>query len=260
MTGTIARNAKDVILYIPNIIGYIRVICAIVSYMIMIYIPHYWLLGIILYLLNFIGDLFDGLIARKLNQTSMYGSVLDMITDRCSTTGLLYILSNEYIIISMNSHISSDNINNITISTAASSIPIYRTLFLFLIILDISSHWVQMHSTLALHSNNNDNEVHHKSDVCNKDKNFLVRWFYKYYYFFGYLCVGTEFTYILLYIQLHLHPYHPIASKLHILLLVCIPGCCMKQLVNVAQLVSSFYSIAQHDADIANNHNKQKTQ
>ena len=29
----------------------------------------------------------DGLVARKMNQTSTFGGLLDMVTDRCSTLG-----------------------------------------------------------------------------------------------------------------------------------------------------------------------------
>ena len=35
-------------------------------------------------------------IARKFNQCSSFGSMLDMVTDRCSTLGLLFILYGEY--------------------------------------------------------------------------------------------------------------------------------------------------------------------
>ena len=45
---------------------------------------------------SFVGDLFDGMAARKFKQESSFGGLLDMVTDRCSTTGLLYILSTEY--------------------------------------------------------------------------------------------------------------------------------------------------------------------
>ena len=55
----------------------------------------YHSLGIILYLLSFIGDLFDGMAARKFNQTSKFGGLLDMVTDRCATLGLLFVLSHE---------------------------------------------------------------------------------------------------------------------------------------------------------------------
>jgi CDP-diacylglycerol--inositol 3-phosphatidyltransferase len=225
-------SANDVLMYLPNLIGYTRILFATISFILMICTPNYWLLAVILYLMNFIGDLFDGIVARWYNQCSSYGGVLDMITDRCSTAGLLYVLSGEYLPID-----------------ATLLFPMYRLLFLFLLILDISSHWVQMHSTLAL-------QVHHKSDEGNKGKNFLVRWFYKYYYFFGYLCVGAEFTYVLLYVRLHFVPSSPfttfIASGLQIFLIACIPGCIMKQLVNIAQLASSCCAIAQYDANIAN--------
>lgn len=38
----------------------------------------------------------DGLVARKLNQCSTFGGLLDMVTDRCSTMGLLFVLSCDY--------------------------------------------------------------------------------------------------------------------------------------------------------------------
>ncbi len=58
-----------------------------------------------LYLHNFLEYAFDvvvvivytdGLVARKLNQTSTFGGLLDMVTDRCSTLGLLYVLGGDY--------------------------------------------------------------------------------------------------------------------------------------------------------------------
>jgi CDP-diacylglycerol--inositol 3-phosphatidyltransferase len=244
--ATKAVTANDVLLYMPNLIGYTRILCATMSFVLMICNStdnnntsgRYWLLATILYLMNFLGDLIDGLVARYYNQCSSYGGVLDMITDRCSTAGLLFVLAGEY-----------------TSIDVALPFPLYRILFLFLMILDISSHWVQMHSTLAL-------QVHHKSDEGNKGKNFLVQWFYKYYYFFGYLCVGAEFTYILLYVRLHFIPTSALtwyaSSGLEILLIICIPGCFMKQLVNIAQLASSCRTIAQHDADVTNDHKKTK--
>lgn len=99
-----------------------------------------------------------------------------------------------------------------------------------------------MHSSLALGAH------HHKSKESNKDKNFLVRWFYEYYWFFGYLCVGAEFTYILLYLRIKISNmfWHSIVQYA---LMVCVPGCVAKQAVNIAQLTTSFYVIAAHDAN-----------
>jgi len=45
---------------------------------------------------SFAADLFDGMAARRFNQCSSFGGMLDMVTDRCSTLGLLFILYGEY--------------------------------------------------------------------------------------------------------------------------------------------------------------------
>jgi CDP-diacylglycerol--inositol 3-phosphatidyltransferase len=174
-----------------------------------------------LYLASFIGDLVDGWAARKLSQMRSYGGVLDMVTDRCSTLGLLCVLGGE---------------------PAYRNVVQWRVLFLLLQILDVSSHWMQMHSSLAL-------GAHHKSAEGNVDKNFLVRWFYQYYYFFGYLCVGAEFTYILLYIRSKADDDKSILLAFtNYALAVTTPGCIAKQFVNVMQLCSSCYAIAKSDA------------
>jgi CDP-diacylglycerol--inositol 3-phosphatidyltransferase len=95
--------------------------------------------------------------------------------------------------------------------------------------------------------------AHHKSAAGNEGRNFLVRWFYQYYYFFGYLCVGAEFTYVLLYVLSF------VADKWKGLvqagLLITTPGCLAKQCVNLAQLVSAAYAIAAHDAEDKQNEN-----
>ena len=92
---------------------------------------------------------------------------------------------------------------------------------------------------------------HHKSEDGNVGRHFLVRWFYKYYFFFGYLCVGAEFTYVLAYVIQFTtdHWIHPI---LKVVLWVVAPGCFLKQLVNAMQLISACYAIAEHDAKLKN--------
>lgn len=222
-------TASDVLVYVPNLIGYARVLCAVSSFLLMICTPQLWLLAILLYLTSFVGDLIDGWAARRMKQCSSFGGVLDMVTDRCSTAGLLFVLAGEY-----------------SETDTTLGFPVFRITFLALLILDISSHWVQMHSSFAV-------GAHHKSAEGNKDKNFLVRWFYQYYWFFGYLCVGAEFTYILMYTLLHMPKNAGLVhNALQALLMACVPGCLAKQAVNVAQLSSSCRAIAQYDADTAN--------
>jgi hypothetical protein len=98
-----------------------------------------------------------------------------------------------------------------------------------------------MYSTCALGK-------HHKSEDGNEGRNFLVRWFYKYYYFFGYLCVGAEFSYISAYVLQFTgdYWYHFIFQSLFA---VFLPGCVLKQAVNVMQLASACYAVAENDAE-----------
>ncbi|KAG7353269.1 CDP-alcohol phosphatidyltransferase [Nitzschia inconspicua] len=220
-TTSSTTTADDVLLYVPNLIGYFRVVFTVTSLVLMLTLPQYWLLATALYVGSFVGDLFDGLVARRLNQTSTFGGLLDMVTDRCSTLGLLFVLANSY----------KDQVH-------------LQLTFLFLSLLDISSHWCQMYSTSALGK-------HHKSEDGNEGRHFLVRWFYKYYFFFGYLCVGAEFTYVIAY-ALQFTQNTTIHSLLKGILCLVIPGCFMKQLVNVMQLASACYAVAQYDAEVKN--------
>jgi CDP-diacylglycerol--inositol 3-phosphatidyltransferase len=216
---TVTTTPSDVLLFIPNLIGYFRVICTLTSLTLMICVPSTWLLAILLYLSSFILDLFDGMAARKLNQTSSFGGLLDMITDRCSTLGLLYVLGTE------------------------TSTPLFRLGFLMLIILDISSHWCQQFSTTALQPT-----AHHKSEASNAGRFFLVQWYYKYYWFFGYLCVGAEVFWICRYSMVHVDPSSALSVLVHVLAAVFAPGCVMKQIINVFQLTSACHAVASYDA------------
>ena len=244
MTTTTAR---DVLLFIPNLIGYVRVILTILAFLSMIFMEEKIVLSLMLYVGSFVGDLFDGMAARRFNQSSHFGGMLDMITDRCSTAGLLMILT-----------------------TKTDSKALYTALT-FLLLLDISNHWAQMVMSLYL-------KQHHKSgkfDVillfkcmyvisiqrtkmlasANEGRFFLVRWFYGYYPFFGYLCVGAEFTYVLLYATLVCKTDldAPIMNVLNIALLyICLPAFIMKQFVYVARLCSACYAIAENDAGMRN--------
>lgn len=89
-------TAGDVLVYIPNLIGYMRVLLTLTSIVLMICFPSAWVVAIICYVASFVGDLFDGMAARKFDQCSSFGGLIDMVTDRCSTTGLLCVLSREY--------------------------------------------------------------------------------------------------------------------------------------------------------------------
>jgi len=97
MPTSTATTANDVIWFVPNLIGYTRVVMALAAFtLIVVDSSTYWALATILYCGSFVGDLFDGWAARKLDQCSVMGGLLDMVTDRCATLGFLYLLGGEY--------------------------------------------------------------------------------------------------------------------------------------------------------------------
>ena len=77
-----------------------------------------------LYSISCLLDALDGVAARRFEQSTRFGAVLDMVTDRCTTTCLLVFLS-----------------------TAK---PAYSMIFQGLISLDLASHYMHMYATLAM--------------------------------------------------------------------------------------------------------------
>ncbi len=77
-----------------------------------------------LYSVSCLLDALDGWAARKFKQSTRFGAVLDMITDRCTTTCLLVFL--------------------------ATAKPGYSMIFQGLISLDFASHYMHMYSTLSM--------------------------------------------------------------------------------------------------------------
>mmetsp|Transcript_12859 Transcript_12859/g.28389 ORF Transcript_12859/g.28389 Transcript_12859/m.28389 type:complete len:123 (-) Transcript_12859:52-420(-) len=121
-----------------------------------------------------------------------------------------------------------------------------------------------MYSTAVL-------RLHHKSSEALTDRNFIVRWFYTIYPFFGYCCVGAEFTYISLFALANLHADEHAGGRGGFELssavwssdlfwgslwwkvfLCCVPACIIKQVVNFSQLISASSAIAHYDAELKN--------
>src|ERR1700712_2575066 len=78
----------------------------------------------ILYSISCLLDAADGAAARKFEQSTKFGAVLDMVIDRCTTSCLLVFL--------------------------ASAFPRWSIIFQSLISLDLASHYVHMYATLAM--------------------------------------------------------------------------------------------------------------
>ncbi|GJJ12095.1 hypothetical protein Clacol_006336 [Clathrus columnatus] len=82
--ATAQTYSENVFLFVPNLIGYTRIILAGLSLQFMSYHPRYCT---ILYGISCLLDAVDGHAARALGQSSKFGAVLDMVTDRSLVTG-----------------------------------------------------------------------------------------------------------------------------------------------------------------------------
>ena len=182
------------LLYIPNIICYLRIF----SLFLFIFFSDYemYLQSILCYFISFSLDFFDGYFARLMNQTTKFGMILDMVIDRCSTLSLLFILYRLY--------------NN--------------SIFIFICILDISSHWFQMKVS---------DERHHKD--IDKKRNFILQFYYSNYIFFGICCIGAEINYINLYYIYYANDGNYTNNYGYILFLLSFT----KNVVNIFQLMDS---------------------
>lgn len=78
----------------------------------------------LLYSISCLLDALDGAVARYFHQSTQFGAVLDMVTDRCTTACLLVFLSSAW--------------------------PRWALLFQGLISLDLASHYIHMFATLTM--------------------------------------------------------------------------------------------------------------
>ncbi|KYR00594.1 hypothetical protein DLAC_02613 [Tieghemostelium lacteum] len=149
--------------YIPNLIGYGRVIFAIMAF---VYSYEDYKKFFVFYALSALLDMADGHAARYFNQCSQFGALLDMITDRCSTIALIVVLSHFY--------------------------PKYLNVYISLIVLDIVSHFARLFSTLMT------GKTSHKMTDANHLK--IMKIYYENKYFLAFMCFGNEgfflFTYL----------------------------------------------------------------
>jgi len=161
--ATAQTYSENVFLFVPNIIGYTRVIMAVLSLHYMSYHPIYCTL---LYSISCLLDAVDGQAARALGQTSKFGAVLDMVTDRCTTSCLLCYLSSAY--------------------------PTCAILFQLLIALDFSSHYMHMYSSLVTGSTS------HK--LVTSDVSRILWMYYNDSRTLFFVCAGNELFFVSLYL------------------------------------------------------------
>ncbi|KAG0152100.1 hypothetical protein CROQUDRAFT_650145 [Cronartium quercuum f. sp. fusiforme G11] len=222
------RTNENIFLFVPNLIGYSRIILAAVSLHYMSYHPKYCTIA---YLISQLLDAVDGQAARALGQTSRFGAVLDMVTDRCTTSCLLCFLSSVY--------------------------PNWAIMFQSLIALDFASHYIHMYSSMVAGSRS------HKT-VSKKQSRILHSYYTNSNTLFIF-CAGNELFFVCLYLA---HWYDPkifksstsnqiiIKNELlktltwpQLIALLNFPICFLKQLINLIQFWKASKALVECDQE-----------
>jgi len=154
---------NNIFLFVPNLIGYARVVLGVGS---LYFMPSNHVMAASLYILSGFLDAFDGYAARALNQSTKFGAMLDMLTDRCATMCLLATLGSFY--------------------------PSYLFVFQIVMAIDISCHWVHLHTSNVL------GKTSHKT--IGEEENPLLRFYYTSRPFLFFMCAGNELFYSMLYL------------------------------------------------------------
>nr|CAH8826907.1 unnamed protein product [Trichobilharzia regenti] len=158
----------SVFLFVPNILGYIRIVLLLVA---CFFMRSSCEITLLTYVLSCLLDAFDGYAARSLNQSTKFGAMLDMIVDRCSTMCLLGCLIYFY--------------------------PSYMFFFQVVMIVDIASHWLHLHSSVLSGSSS------HK--IVDLNSNQFLRLYYTNKVVLFLMCAGNELFYTMLYVS-HFYP------------------------------------------------------
>lgn len=202
---TKSKTTKDdVFFFIPNLIGYVRVLTAILSFLTM---KNHPIWTTILYGISGFLDAFDGYAARKFNQGTRFGAVLDMVTDRCATSSLICYLCVIY--------------------------PQYCVMWQLLVSLDLASHYMHMYAMLSSGSTSHKN-------VDEKSK--LLSLYYNNRKVLFFVCLVNELFYMAFY--LHSCNFFWMGT---VLVWTSAPIWLFKQVANVVQMKNAAITLASID-------------
>ncbi|KAG2224172.1 hypothetical protein INT45_001290 [Circinella minor] len=196
------QYTDNVFLFVPNLIASLS----------LYYMKWHPKVCVTLYCISCLLDAVDGNAARYFDQCSKFGAVLDMVTDRCTTTCLLCFLSIQY--------------------------PQWTILFQFLVSLDFSSHYMHMYSSMTAGSTS------HKK-LSESDYKFLHLYYNSSTVLFI-MCAGNELFFVILYFLKFL----PEPSEAWYYLLGASGIICFaKQFINVVQIVNASKVLATIDKE-----------
>jgi len=156
-------TADNVFLFVPNLIGYGRVVLALLS---LYFLSERHVAAAWCYIISGLLDALDGHAARLLNQSSKFGAMLDQLTDRCATMCLMACLCSFY--------------------------PRHMLWFQLSMAIDISCHWIHLHVTTLRGRGS------HKT--IDKEQSALLRLYYTSRPVLFCMCAGNELFYSMLYL------------------------------------------------------------
>lgn len=156
-------ESENIFLFVPNIIGFGRVILALISFYFM---PTNYVIASWCYVVSSLLDAIDGHAARYYNQSTKFGAILDQLTDRVGTMCLMVTLCLFY--------------------------PTYTFWFQLSMSIDIACHWIYLHTTLL------QGKTSHK--FIDMSENPIMRLYYTNRTVLFFMCAGNEAFYAGLYL------------------------------------------------------------
>lgn len=159
-------------------------------------------------------DAVDGLAARLLNQSSAFGALLDMLTDRVSTMCLLVTLGNLY--------------------------ANYLFVFQILLVTDIVSHWMHFFSSTL------EGKTSHKT--FDERSNTLMKIYYENKFILTSVCAMEQIFYCSLLIYYHEFGNHDLSPYLFGLVITGLPAIIFKNYINLLQIYSASRVIGSIDS------------
>lgn len=197
---------SNVFFFVPNIIGYIRILLLGWSFY---HILDHHRFAMLLYFISYSLDALDGLTARLFNQSSLFGSILDMLTDRVSTMCLLMTLGHLYS-------------------------PSYFFVIQILLAIDIVSHWLHFFSA------NIQGKTSHKSQ--DGETNYCMRLYYENKLVLTSVCAMEQIFFCSLLILYYEHEHY-----LLWLVFLMAPGVIFKNWINLIQIFGACRVMASID-------------
>lgn len=204
-----------VFLYAPNLIGYARIALAVYAFACLTNHPSWFTM---VYTTSALLDAVDGHVARMLNQSSVFGAVLDMVTDRASTASLLTLLA------SMNKAVAP------LMQLAAA--------------IDLASHYAQMYASVAVGSHS------HKAGKALTNAPRLLQIYYGNKTVLFALCAGEQLfllSMLFLFSEHHQVYIYGNVDVIKWIMRLSFPLFMLKQLMNVLQMCNASRILATLD-------------